>query len=759
MKLRIALVCLGIMLGLTAALPTSPMPAHAAVTYYVAKTGNDGTGDGTIGLPWLTIQHGLDQLTAGGTLYVRGGTYAERVDVTYSGTLLKEYPGESAIIDASGVADPGYYTGAVAVVDKTSIAVEGFEIKGNAATANITGIYADNSSSIAFRTLIIHTFYTSGIKIASCNTTVIDGCEVYTVNQHGAGSEENISIDWASDGFEIKNCYIHDSLQEAIDVKQGSKNGTIHNNTIEDSPAVGIYIDGYGSAISNIDIYSNWITGSATCDGIEISNETGIQPITDINIYNNVVVSCLKGFLAPTGGGHSAQYTLVNNTFYDMDELGIGDSGNHSTRSGLWRNNIIVAKDSATLIMEYNDYAAGGVTIDYNLTYSLSGTYSAGNEYGTSAVQANPVFVTAGTDFRLQSSSPARDTGTATGAPTTDYAGTSRPQGLAFDLGSYEYVVSSSLIIASPTSTPLILSASMFQHLSEPNDRELIFEYNIPYSGNVTYPTTPASTTIIITLSNPATSAVLNTSSCYVYSYFQSNGYGKGVAAFYFPASDNLSWAASYNINILGPPSYFDPSFVSTYTLSSPTNYTTASTHETNQLAVRDYVLGLADSLTAQYSSIPLKVATDKGVVLNSYGESYFRGAIPGIQTLCPQLFLVQTYAPVAFATDGYNMDEATRAAARLNNTDIKRGATRLGALFGLQWYFVLGGFVGVACLGVAIFGARKLKSVEIGLVGAGILGTLFAVVIGNAVFTMVMIAAFVAGIVLVWSFIQKKTA
>ena len=45
-----------------------------AADYYVATDGNDTTGDGSEPNPWLTINHGGGQLSAGDTLIVKVGT-------------------------------------------------------------------------------------------------------------------------------------------------------------------------------------------------------------------------------------------------------------------------------------------------------------------------------------------------------------------------------------------------------------------------------------------------------------------------------------------------------------------------------------------------------------------------------------------------------------------------------------------------------------------------------------------------------------
>jgi hypothetical protein len=72
--------------------------------YYVATTGNDTTGNGSIGSPWQTIFRGQSELNPGDTLLIRGGRYYESVRVTGNGTLgnpitIKGYPNEKVILD------------------------------------------------------------------------------------------------------------------------------------------------------------------------------------------------------------------------------------------------------------------------------------------------------------------------------------------------------------------------------------------------------------------------------------------------------------------------------------------------------------------------------------------------------------------------------------------------------------------------------------------------------------------------------------
>ena len=90
-----------------------------AAVYYVATTGNDSGGDGSIGRPWFTVPKGIRSLRAGDTLYIRGGTYTltsvygNTASDTYgclpacptswdTATKVMNYPGEAVTINHVG---------------------------------------------------------------------------------------------------------------------------------------------------------------------------------------------------------------------------------------------------------------------------------------------------------------------------------------------------------------------------------------------------------------------------------------------------------------------------------------------------------------------------------------------------------------------------------------------------------------------------------------------------------------------------------
>lgn len=71
--------------------------SHAA-TYYVSTTGNDATGDGSIGNPWLTLYKATSTVTSGNTIHVNAGTYIETLTSTLAVGVSIEGDGVASII-------------------------------------------------------------------------------------------------------------------------------------------------------------------------------------------------------------------------------------------------------------------------------------------------------------------------------------------------------------------------------------------------------------------------------------------------------------------------------------------------------------------------------------------------------------------------------------------------------------------------------------------------------------------------------------
>jgi lipopolysaccharide exporter len=94
----------------------SPGPSARARTFYLAPWGSD-RAPGTRSLPFRTFRHALTRLRPGEQLYVRGGTYAERVDVRVAPgragarVRVSNFPGERPLLHGRlWIGNPSYWT-------------------------------------------------------------------------------------------------------------------------------------------------------------------------------------------------------------------------------------------------------------------------------------------------------------------------------------------------------------------------------------------------------------------------------------------------------------------------------------------------------------------------------------------------------------------------------------------------------------------------------------------------------------------------
>lgn len=161
-------------------------------------------------------------------------------------------------------------------------------------------------------------------------------------------------------------------------------------------------------------------------------------------IATNPSYSIATGILLGTGVGNAA----YNNIVRDIPGPGIS-SGNGASGSKIYNNTVVrnqygitTGNTSGTIIR--NNIAVSNSAApyyDWGNTSNLTASNNLCNVTNTvcSAV-GSPSFVDANqNNFRLQTGSAAIDTGmTLSDMPARDMLGTQRPQGSAWDLGSYE---------------------------------------------------------------------------------------------------------------------------------------------------------------------------------------------------------------------------------------------------------------------------------------------------------------------------------
>ncbi|NQX64230.1 OmpL47-type beta-barrel domain-containing protein [Paenibacillus qinlingensis] len=276
------------------------------------------------------------------------------------------------------------------------------------------------------------------------------------------------------DGFEVDG--------NGSDTRNGLYNEgsyvAIKNNHVHDI-ATNIACTGSGGAAINTDYYHYGIMTEVSGNVVHDIGYAGCSFIQAIYISTSGTVK--NNLVYNTGGAgihlwHDANnVTIANNTVFSSwfgIVVGGGDYW-HTTGPADYinvSNNIIY--DNGYGISEQGDTGINN-TYTNNLVYQNS-TYNWSLHNGlthTGTITADPQFVyynaSGGGDYHLSYASPAIDMGLSTYAPLTDLDGISRPSGVSYDIGAYEYspttftlnAVSRSLRIGD--STQLISSSNL----------------------------------------------------------------------------------------------------------------------------------------------------------------------------------------------------------------------------------------------------------------------------------------------------------
>src|SRR5271155_1598122 len=338
---------------ITVLLLAQSMAGQIGATFFVSKKGSD-SNPGTIGLPWLTIQHAANSVSAGATVYVFGGVYNESVNFPASGTAsapitFQSYPGQTAVIDGAGLTVNGT-RGLINIVGKRSyITVNGFENR-NYTTSNEnnvpTGVWITGSGTgVRILNNRVHHITTKaeangnafGISVYGTQTKpitqlVISGNEVYDLR---TGESESVNVDGNVTYFKITNNLVHDNDNIGIDAigyegvgpvgYDEAMYGEISGNTIYNISGIsnpgegfeydadGLYCDGCAYVTFERNVIFQVDYGIETTSENQVCQENG----TEWSGPNNTGTAARGKF--PCYGRY---VTVRNNLFYNANACG-----------------------------------------------------------------------------------------------------------------------------------------------------------------------------------------------------------------------------------------------------------------------------------------------------------------------------------------------------------------------------------------------------------------------------------------------------
>lgn len=358
-----------------------------AATYYVKTKGSDSNTGLSSALAFKTITKAMSVAAAGDVVYIGKGTY--------SAALTTARAGSSATNKIRFVGDYlGTYTGSKAGTITINVK------SGTALTIN--------HNNIEFERITIQGGTQAVVLNAAGTGVVLRTCVV----RYGSTNLINVQ----AGTLNIASCTLSSSSsrQSGPILTSGTGAVSVNGSTIYSFPGAVFNLNGTSttSIIERNTLYSN------SGINIDVNGPT-------VAIRNNLIRSCPSGNGVRVQGGTA---NVWNNTFYQAGSNGIQQTGGVLTL----KNNIIYGSTTGFR------YSAGSTTHSNNVYWSNSTTY-VGITAGSLDIAADPQFVNTSSDWRLQASSPAIDTGaSAAGIVVLDRNSAIRPTGAAWDIGAYE---------------------------------------------------------------------------------------------------------------------------------------------------------------------------------------------------------------------------------------------------------------------------------------------------------------------------------
>jgi len=388
-----------VLAGLMALLIFSPFSAYGATTqlipgtYYVnIVSGNNLTGDGSLGNPWKTMSHTMYRVDNGDVgpyyIHIASGIYnvanGETDDthiITKKDLTIIGEAGTMPVMDGAGA----------------TICTIGIEIA---------------ASNVTIKNIAVKNFADWGIKISSGAGNLIEGCEIY---DNGYTSEVG------GGGIWIENC-----------------SPDLRKNKIYNNYPAGILIDADGGVVDPISPHIERNEIHANNIGIAVNGKSiGIATpkitnnlIYDIGSTKASITECGIGVSAEEGG--TASPAIYHNTIDNGASYGIYILNLSGTTAPDIKYNIIT---------NFNGYGinnVGGIpTIDYNDVWGNGANYFGYDPTESDNISENPLYARS---YELQTGSPCIDKILSGDTVEIDFAGYERPKGSGYDMGAYEYV-------------------------------------------------------------------------------------------------------------------------------------------------------------------------------------------------------------------------------------------------------------------------------------------------------------------------------
>ncbi len=444
--------------GCEQAVAPRALPPGTRVGYYVTTNGTS-SGDGTSAKPWnlqTALSGGNGTVQPGDTIWLRGGMYAGTgaINTTLTGTaaapiVVRQYPGERAILDANG-GTSGTTRGDFFIVSGNYSVFWGFEVMDsdpNRTSTTRPNLVIANGSHQKFINLIVHDGGIGFYTYPEQTDIEIYGCLVYNNGwqQPDFGNGHGIYSKSTAGPVYLRDNIVFNQFGYGIHVYANAGSGGVNNIHVEgnvsfnngsidtdpvNSPSANILYGGGdpatgGSVVNNMTFFSpnvgtqNLALGYSTTANVDLTVQNnyavGGQAVFVMGYWQTVAMSGNSAFgsaSAPVNlrSGSTAGFQLSNNRYYRDPAVRAWLYGGTSyTFSGWQQAAGVGATDQAQaasptqpqVFVRPSRYEVGrGNVIIYNwgrqasVSVDLSGVLQAGSRYEIRNVQnffATPV--------------------------------------------------------------------------------------------------------------------------------------------------------------------------------------------------------------------------------------------------------------------------------------------------------------------------------------------------------------------------------
>jgi hypothetical protein len=267
-----------------------------AATYYVATTGDDSTGNGSIGTPWRTPAYGAGRLSTGDTLYIKTGTYnittnsvsmASAITPAAENCTIAAYPGESVTIRGNGGSAPT--NGVIGSFDGSNVRngtiIDGLTIQGIVVMIG-TDVTVKNSDISVGGDSWSGIGQGEAVWVTDCTDCKVQNNKIHDNTSRSGNTNSALIMAYVGSNLLIENNEFYNSAGPALTLKDSLVNITAKYNYFHDNAYGGIWTANQGNP-HDFDIYQNIFNHNCTALDPEYGAITFVTKTYNVRIYNN----------------------------------------------------------------------------------------------------------------------------------------------------------------------------------------------------------------------------------------------------------------------------------------------------------------------------------------------------------------------------------------------------------------------------------------------------------------------------------------